>query len=263
MKNLGPDVAYQIESNGVATLMLNRPDRHNAFDAKMIQAILDVLEELSGQPQVRILVLKSTGETFSAGADLNWMREMAQHTHDENEQDAKKLGLLMYKLSHFTKPTIAVVQGPAYGGGIGLIACCKIVIASTEARFRFSEVKLGLIPATIGPYIIQVMGPRQALAYFLSCKTFDANTALQMGLCHEIVGPDKLEETVNSWIEALLQGGPHALEEAVNFVNEFSNPLPTDVADKTAQIIARLRISPEGQEGLSAFIEKRKPNWIK
>lgn len=257
------DIVYAVESSGLATLTLNRPEQHNAFNAKMILSIIDALSDLSHQPHVKMLVIRGAGQSFCSGGDLKWMQETAQYTQEENERDAKHLGDMMFKLAHFNKPTLAVVQGPAYGGGIGIIACCNMAIASTNAQFCFSEVRLGLIPAIIGPYIIKAIGPRQALAYFLSGKVFDANVAGKIGLCHEVVAPEKLDTTAYQWIEAILQGGPRSLMEISDFVSDFCAPLTQDLVHKTAQIIARLRVSPEGQEGLSAFLEKRRPNWIK
>lgn len=243
-----------IEPNGVATLTLNREARHNAFDAEMVQTMIEQLNTLSADPQVKILVLQANGKTFCAGADLDWMRK--------NVNDSEALATMMYQLAHFPKPTLAVVQGPAYGGGIGLIACCKIAIVSTNARFCFSEVKLGIIPAVIGPYVIRAIGKRHALAYFLSAQPFDAQTAYTMGLCQGISTPENLLPTANQWLQSLLQGGPIALQSAEQFVNECPTLFGHEIIEKTADIIATLRASPEGQEGITAFLEKRKPSWM-
>lgn len=255
-------VLLNILSNGVATLTLNREARHNIFDIEMIEAIIENLDALSKDPKVKIVALQANGKSFCAGADLNWMRKSISESQIENERDAMQLATMLYKLAHFNKPTIAIVQGPAYGGGIGLIVCCKIAIVSTQAFFCFSEVKLGIIPAVIGPYVIRAIGRRQALAYFLSAKPFSAETAYSMGLCQAAVTPDKLQSTANEWIEALLQGGPLALHAAEHFINECPRDFGYEIIEETANMMATLRISPEGQEGINAFLEKRKPDWI-
>ncbi|HRE32484.1 MAG TPA: enoyl-CoA hydratase-related protein [Candidatus Berkiella sp.] len=255
-----------IEKNqhGVATLTLNRPQVHNAFNETMIAQMTEALNHLAIDHSVKILVLKSTGKHFSAGADLAWMRKMMEYDATTNFQDALALGKLMYHLHHFPKPTLAVVQGNAYGGGAGLIACCHIAIAASCAQFCFSEVKLGLIPAVISPYVIQAIGQRQARAYFLSAKTFNAVSALQIGLCHEVVALDALETAEQDLITTLLQNGPHALQAVNQLMNKLQvPPIDEDLVHLTAKTIAMLRISPEGQEGLSAFLEKREPSWVK
>jgi methylglutaconyl-CoA hydratase len=226
--------------------------------AKMNQALI----ELADNHLVKVLVVNSSGKTFSAGADVSWMQKMAHYDHAQNFRDAKALGKLMYQLYHFNKPTIAKVQGHAYGGGVGLIACCNIAITADSARFCFSEVKLGLIPAVISPYIINAIGTRFARAYFLSANTFDAKLAQQMGLCHEVVPLAALDNATISMINQLLQNGPKALLAVNSLMNELQSiPITENLANMTAEKIARLRVSAEGQEGLSAFLEKREPSW--
>jgi methylglutaconyl-CoA hydratase len=257
-------ILQNIDTHGVGTITLNRPEQHNAFDDHMVNELTKAVEAMKNNPVVRILLLKSTGKSFSAGADLQWMRKMAQFSPDENFQDAHALGKLLFELYHFPKPTIAMVQGPAFGGGIGLIACCHIVIASREASFCFSETKLGLIPAIISPYIINAIGVRQARAYFLSAKTIAPPMALQLGLCHEVVEPVQLPKRALEWIHLLLQNGPHALQEVNQLLNRLQPfPITLDMVTETSHKIAALRASSEGQEGLNAFLEKRKPNWIR
>lgn len=251
-----------LNTHGVATLTLNRPEVHNAFDDQLIAHLTDTLRQLAVDAQVKVLVLKSAGKHFCAGADLSWMQKMAHYDEHANMQDAKALAQLMFVLHQFPKPTLALVQGNAYGGGAGLIACCHIVIAAATSQFCFSEVKLGLIPAVISPYVVQAIGQRQARAYFLSAKLFNADCALRMGLCHEVVPIDKLQETGEEMITSLLKNGPHAMQA----VNQLMNKLQTPYIDEeliawTAQTIARLRVSAEGQEGLKAFLEKRDPAW--
>lgn len=257
-------ILVQIESSGVATLTLNRPDVHNAFDDNMIQEMTKALNDLSQDPTVRLLVIKSVGKHFSAGADITWMQKMADADEIANLKDADALAQLMFTLHRFPKPTLAVVQGNAYGGGVGLIACSQIVIAATHAHFCFSEAKLGLIPAVISPYIVRAIGQRHARAYFLNAKAFDAQRALQMGLCHEVVTMDNLETCAQEMITILLKNGPNAQVA----VNELINQLQTLEIDEalvsmTAKTIANLRKSPEGQEGLKAFLERREPSWVK
>jgi len=257
-------ILVQIDPNGIATLTLNRPDVHNAFDDTMVAEMLRALNDLANDPSVRVLVLKSVGKHFSAGADISWMQKMAQYDEMANLKDADVLAQLMYQLHRFRKPTVAIVQGNAYGGGVGLIACCQMVIAASSAQFCFSEVKLGLIPAVISPYIVKAIGQRNTRAYFLNAKTFDATTAQQMGLCHEIVPLETLDEAAAQLIASLLKNGPLAQVA----VNELMDKLQTldineTLISMTAKTIATLRVSPEGQEGLNAFIQRREPSWSK
>ncbi|MGE3319749.1 MAG: enoyl-CoA hydratase-related protein [Candidatus Berkiella sp.] len=257
-------ILLQIDEQGVATLTLNRPDVHNAFDDKMIAEMTKALGELAKDPTVKILVIKSVGKHFSAGGDIAWMQKMIEADELANLKDADALAQLMYQLSRFRKPTLAVVQGNAYGGGVGLVACAHIAIAANNAQFCFSEVKLGLIPAVISPYIVRAIGQRNARAYFLTAKPFDATRAQQMGLCHHVVTPEQLEATANETIATLLKNGPKALLA----VNELIDNMQTlDINEErvrmTAKTIASLRISAEGQEGLNAFLQRREPSWAK
>src|SRR5271166_5134733 len=199
-----------LDGRGVATLTLNRPDRHNAFDDALIAELTNALKRLAGRSDVRMVVLASTGRSFSAGADLDWMRRMAGYSQDANLADAAALANMLHTLDRLPKPTIALVQGPAYGGGVGLAACCDTVIASERATFCLSEVKLGLTPATISPYVINAMGARWARRYFVSAEVFSAARAQAIGLVHEVVAETALEETKESLVKALLQGAPGA-----------------------------------------------------
>lgn len=250
------------DNRGVATITLNRPQVHNAFDELMIAELTGALYHLEQEADVKIIVLKSLGKSFSAGADLQWMQKIANYTLDENIKDAQKLGTLMSTLYRCLKPTVAMVQGGAFGGGVGLVACCQIAIASTQASFCFSEAKLGLIPAVISPYVINAIGLRHARAYSLTAHPFDALSAKQIGLCYDVVSPETLEMRVEEIVALLLQNGPEALK-AVNSLLHELQPLEINQAmiDKTVQRIANIRVSPEGQEGLKAFLEKRKPRW--
>jgi methylglutaconyl-CoA hydratase len=256
-------VLLNIDSHGVATLTLNREDKHNAFDDAVIAELTAKLKQLDADPAVRVVVLTGTGKTFSAGGDLNWMCSMSEYTEKENVEDALKLAELMDTLDSLKKPTIARVNGPAYGGGVGLVTCCDVAIASESAKFALTEVRLGLIPAVISPYVIAAIGARQARRYFLTAEPIEAHEAYHMGLVHEVVTADILDETVGTVVKALLKGGPKALIAAKRFIAEQSAGDRRALKKKTAQLIAELRVSAEGQEGLSAFLEKRSPDWSK
>lgn len=257
-------ILLQIDQQGVATLTLNRPDVHNAFDDHMIAEMTKAIRELANDPKVKILVIKSMGKHFSAGADITWMQKMVDKDEMANLKDADALAQLMYQLSRFPKPTLSIVQGNAYGGGVGLVACAHIAIASNNAQFCFSEAKLGLIPAVISPYVVRAIGQRNARAYFLSAKPFDATRAQQMGLCHHVVTPEELETAANDTIASLLKNGPHALIAVNNLIDNLQTlEINEETVSMTAKVIASLRISPEGQEGLNAFIQRREPSWAK
>lgn len=256
-------VLLHTDAHGVATLTLNRPDKHNAFDDAIIADLTAKLKKLDADDSVRVVVITGTGKTFSAGGDLNWMKSMAKFSEKENMEDAMKLAELMDVLDGLTKPTIAKVQGPAYGGGVGLVACCDIAIASDHAKFALTEVRLGLIPAVISPYVIAAIGEHQARRYFLTAEPIEAQVAYHIGLVHEVVTPDILDETVNMLATSLLKGGPKALLAAKRFIAEQSQVDRKALRKKTAELISKLRVSEEGQEGLTAFLEKRNADWIK
>jgi methylglutaconyl-CoA hydratase len=254
----------QIDEKHVATLTLNRPLIHNAIDDTLIMELTNALRDLETKQQVRAVVLTSSGSSFCAGADLHWMRRMAGFSAEENLRDAEALAGLLRRLSALGKPTLAVVQGPAYGGGVGLVAACDIAVASDNAVFSLSEVRLGLIPATISPYVIGAIGVRAARRYFLTGERFTAAEAHRLGLVHEVVPPDQLQRAAERMLAALLEGGPRAQAEAKRLVADVANkPLEPALLDETAKRIATVRASPEGREGINAFLEKRKPNWVK
>ncbi len=258
------DVLCDLSADGIATLTLNRVEKHNAFDDVMISQLLDKLTQLQSNPAVRILLLQANGQHFSAGADLQWMRSMAGKSHSDNHSDAAQLALLMQTLDTFPHPTLAIVQGSAFGGALGLICCCDIALAAPNARFCLSEVRLGLIPATIGPYVCRAMGNRQARRYMLSAETIDASTAIHLGLVHQVVGyqPDALEHTVNQFTMQLLANSPAALTQAKALCARCdAEPIDQKLIAYTSQVIAELRISAQGQEGLNAFFDKRTPDW--
>lgn len=257
------DVLVQTE-NGVCTISLNRTEKHNAFNDVMIRKLTQVIRHAIDDPLANMIVLRSTGEHFSAGADLNWMASLKDATLEENLEDAKALAQLMFVWYNCPKPTISLVNGSTFGGGIGLVAASHIVIAADNARFCFSEVKLGLIPAVITPYVINAIGNRAARFYYLTAQVFDAKKAKEMGLCHEIVAPTALDEALKSTLTALKQHGPIALRETNIYLNQFHTiKITTDMINLTSEKIAKLRRSNEGQEGMRAFLEKRRPNWIK
>lgn len=248
---------------GVGILTLNRPEKHNAFDAGLIDELAQSIEAMTGNDAVRVVVLSSTGKSFCAGADLDWMRRAADYSAEENLREARLLAEMLRRLKACPKPVIARVQGPAYGGGVGLIACCDIVIATVDAQFALSEVKLGLIPATIGPYVVAAIGERYARRYMLTAERFSAREAYRIGLVHELVMDERaLDAAVGELVTALLQNGPVALAECKTLIADIAGrPLTAELIEDTAQRITRLRASVEGCEGMSAFLQKRKPSW--
>lgn len=252
-----------IDPRGVASLVLNRPEVHNAFDDLMIAELITQLDTLAADNQVKVLLLKSNGKNFSAGADLNWMRSMAKKDYQQNLEDAAGLASLMHKLDTFPKPTLVLVQGAAFGGAVGLVACCDIALAEENASFCLSEVKIGLIPAVISPYVMRALGERQSRRYFLTAERFNATTAESLGLVHQVVTNDTLENSAEPILQALLQNSPAAVSAAKQLLQHIYNKeICNAVIAHTTQAIAEIRVSAEGQEGLSAFLEKRKPNWL-
>ncbi|WMS88264.1 enoyl-CoA hydratase/isomerase family protein [Pleionea litopenaei] len=252
----------EVTPDGAGIITMNRPDVHNAFDDQLIKDLTRALQKLQNHAATRVIVLKAEGKSFSAGADLNWMRRMADYSWSENYQDSLALATLMQTLHQLKKPTIALVQGAAFGGGVGLVAACDIVLASEKAKFCLSEVKLGLIPAVISPYVIKAIGSRQANRYFISAEVFTATTAQNIGLVHEVFEAESFESSSQAFLADLLKNGPEAIQAAKNlisFVDE--HPLNEELIRETAQKISDIRASAEGKEGVSAFLEKRSPNW--
>jgi len=257
-------VLQSIDANGVATLTLNRPEVHNAFDDHLIAHLTHKLRDLEHNASVRVVVLAAEGKSFSAGADLNWMKRIARYSEAENLRDAVALAGLMRALNTMTKPTIARVQGSAFGGGVGLVACCDIAIAGSAAVFSLSEVRLGLIPAVISPYVIAAMGERNARRYFLTAERFDAQEALRIGLVHTVVSDGELDAAVSRIVGELLKGGPKAIAASKELIAHVSGrPIDHVLAEETAARIAQIRVSPEGQEGIAAFLDKRAAAWTK
>lgn len=251
------------DEGAVARLRLTRPEVHNAFDAELIAELTAALERVAGDAHVRALVLEGDGASFSAGADLGWMRGMAAMSEDENRRDSLALARLMRTLDTLPKPTIARVHGAAFGGGVGLVACCDIAIGVPDAKFGLTEAKLGLLPAVISPYVMAAIGARQARRWFATAEIFDAAEALRIGLLHQVVGADALDAAVQRQVELLLKAGPLASASAKQLVRDVAAHADGERHDiENAALISRLRVSPEGQEGLSAFLDKRKPQWM-
>lgn len=247
----------------VARLRLDRPELHNAFDDALIADLTAALQELGRDASVRAVVLEAAGPSFSAGADLNWMRAMAAADEDANREDALRLARLMRTLDELPKPTIARVHGAAFGGGVGLVACCDIAIGVPKASFGLTESRLGLLPAVISPYVIAAIGARQARRWFATAEVFDAAEALRIGLLHQVVEPDALDAAVERQLALLLKAAPFASADAKRLVRETAAATDRDRLDQdNAALIAALRVSPEGQEGLGAFLGKRPPVWV-
>jgi methylglutaconyl-CoA hydratase len=254
-----------IERQGpIGLITMNRPERHNAFDDVLIGELTEAFRSMEAEDGIRLVVLSGTGKSFSAGADLNWMKRMAGFSIEENRRDAMGLAALMRTIAHLRKPTIARVQGAAFGGGVGLVACCDIAVATQDAAFALSEVKLGLIPAVISPYVVAAIGERAARRYFLTGERFSAADAWRLGLVHEITGNEaELDDMIGAIVDAMLGASPAAQKEAKDLVRAVANrPLTSELVQDTAERIARVRASPEGREGVAAFLEKRRASWI-
>ena len=248
---------------GIATVVLSRPDVRNAFNDEVIAELSQAFIQLGDDPQVRAIVLMAEGPAFCAGADLNWMRRMADYSREENEQDAEKLAFMLRTIYECPKPTIARVQGDVYAGGMGLVACCDMAVSVDTANYCLSEVKLGLIPATIGPYVIRAMGPRASHRYFLTAERFSAAEARRIGFVHEVVPADQLDATVSTWVQALLAASPNAIKECKKLVQYVADrDITRLLIDHTVKAIADIRASDEGKEGVQSFLNKRKPAWV-
>jgi methylglutaconyl-CoA hydratase len=250
--------------NGVATLILNRPEVHNAFDDVLIAKIISELNTVEADNSVRVVVLTSNGKHFSAGADLNWMKSMAVLSEQENRDDAQNLAELMHTLNDLSKPTIALVNGATFGGAVGLVACCDMAIATARSRFCLSEVKIGLSPAVISPFVVAAIGERASRRFFLTAEVFDAQVANQLGLLHGVAEDEAdLKAQGQALITALLQNSPQAMGRTKELIKQVSRgEINQTMRDYTVNLIASIRVSDEGQEGLTSFLEKRKPGWV-
>jgi methylglutaconyl-CoA hydratase len=249
-----------IDKRGVCTLTLNAPERHNALDGPLVALLVRRLREVAEDNAVRVVILTGKGESFSSGADLKWMQAMGREKEAINRRDAHQLASLMQLLNFLPKPTLARVNGPAYGGSIGLVACCDLAIASSTAQFAFREVQLGLVPAVIAPYVAAAMGLRQARRFFLSGESISSATALQLGLVHQVVAVEELELAAEVQVQRLLKAPPAALAECKRLLARLETG-EASLREYTAELLARLRRSPQGQEGMAAFLEKRPPRW--
>ncbi len=259
--------AYQTiifsQQNEVARLSLNRPEVHNAFNSQMITELDDALEKVVENKSLRVVVITGQGESFCAGADINWMREIIHYSYEQNLEESLHLAELLHKIYIFPKATVAVVNGTAIGGGTGFLSACDIAVASEKARFGLSEVKIGLVPAAISPYVIRRIGESKAREYFLTGKRISAHKALEIGLLNEVVPPEKLQKKEQEITELLLSSGPEAIAACKELITRAPGMSFEEAKTFTARMIANLRISKEGQEGMAAFLEKRKPKWTK
>ena len=249
----------------MATLTLRRTDVHNAFDEELIERLRRELQGIENNPVVRVVVIRGDGDNFCAGADLNWMKRMAEFDRGANLDDAKNFGKMMAVLHRMRQPTVAVAQGATFGGGVGLVAACDIAVAADDATFCLSEVRLGLIPAVIGPYIVNAIGERQAKRYMMTAEKFGADEALRAGLVQKVAPRADLNDETDRLVSNLLRGGPRALTEVKNLLSYISNSPTLDekIVRDTAGHIARVRATDEGIEGVSAFLEKRSPKWVR
>ena len=249
--------------NGVATVWMNRPDVHNAFNAQLIADLTAACRQLDADEAVRVVVLAGRGKSFSAGADLNWMKAAGAASEAENFADAMKLAGMLRALAEMDKPTIARVHGAALGGGMGLASACDICVAGEKAVFATSEVKFGIIPSAISPYVIRAIGERQAYRYFQTAERISAARAAELGLAHEAVATEELDAKVAEIVDALLQGGPKAQAAAKDLIRAVGNrPVSDAVVEDTARRISQLRATPEAREGLTAFLDKRPAEWV-
>ena len=250
-------------ANGIATVTLNRPDVRNAFNDEVILELTQAFHELQMRDDVRCIVLAAKGSAFCAGADLNWMRSMADYTYAQNLADAGRLATMMQTIYACQKPTIAMIQGDVYAGGTGLVAACDIAVSVETAHYCLSEVKLGLIPATISPYVIRAMGARAAHRYFLTAERFSATEALRIGFVHEVVHPDALANRVAELAQTLVSAGPEAVRLCKKLVQDVAgHEITPALVQMTVAGIADVRVSPEGREGVQSFLQKRKPSWL-
>lgn len=257
------NILYKTE-NHIATITLNRPEVHNAFNEAVMDELTALVQKADADKTVRAVVLRGNGKSFCAGGDLNWMRKSANYSYDENVQDAMRLGVLLKTLNFLPKPTIALVHGNIFGGGVGLASCCDILVAEQGAQFCLSEVRIGLIPSIIAPYVINAMGERMARRYFMTAERFDADTAHRIGFAHEVAPAGQLDAVAGKIIAALMDGAPQAQGRGKKLMLELvGRPVDDKVIDLTVRQIAEARASEEGKEGLSAFLNKTEPSWRK
>lgn len=255
-------VLFDVDARGVAYLTLNRPRIHNAFDDVMIGAITKHLNFIKNLREVRALVIRGKGPSFCAGADLHWMKRSADFTEKENLDDARSLALLMQTLDQVPVPTIAYVHGAVFGGGVGMLACCDMVFADYETRFSLSEVRLGLVPAVISPYVLRAIGERQARRYFLSGEKFDAAQAKHMGLVHDVIDYGDYENHMTNYLDQILACGPDSVRLAKKLIQDLEGGISEEMRRMTIKLIADVRLGAEAQAGLGAFFKKVSPPWV-
>ena len=255
-------VELHTDPRGFATLWLNRADKNNAFNAQMIRELIIALDDVQADTRLRFMVIRGRGKHFSAGADLTWMQQSANLDYNTNLDDARELAELMYNLAKLKIPTLAVVQGAAYGGALGLISCCDMAIGTEDAQFCLSEVRIGLAPAVISPFVVQAIGERAARRYALTAERFSGLRAREIGLLAECYPTAEFEQQIDQWIDTLLLNSPQAMRASKDLLREVGNGELTPALRRYCEnAIARIRVSPEGQEGLRAFLEKRAPAW--
>ena len=256
-------IELEIDPRGFATLWLNRPEKNNAFNAEMIRELVLAIDQVQLDKSLRFLLLRGRGRHFSAGADLAWMQQSAKLDFEANLADARELAELMYSLYHLKLPTLAVVQGAAFGGAVGLIACCDMAIGAHDAQLSLSEVRIGLAPAVISPFLVKAIGERATRRYSMTGERFSGERAREMGLLSETYDAAELNDSIHGWIDTLLLNSPQAMRASKDLMREASSVLLSPALRRyTENAIARIRVSPEGQEGLNAFLEKRKPKWL-
>lgn len=257
-------IRLSVDPRGIATVTLNRPELHNALDHETTDLLTATLATLAEDDEVRVVVLAANGLSFSSGHDIEWMRREASFSKEELRQHAQLQAKLFTTLDQLPKPTVARIQGSAFGLGAGLVACCDVAIAASEALFCCSEVKLGVIPAIVAPYVMRAIGERPARRYFITGERFNAGKAKRLGLVHYVVENDELDSTVQHQLEQLLLNGPHAIQAAKALVHDLSGkPITQNQVELTVEYAARVRASTEGREGIAAFLEKRKPDWVR
>ena len=259
---MSKELITHLDSRGVLSVIMDRPEVHNAFDERQIERLSDVLEKASSNTEVKIVVLGSAGKHFCAGADINYMQRMGEHSRDENLADAAALARLMLLLNTMPKPTIARVQGAAYGGAVGLICCSDFAIGASSAVLSMSEVRIGLVPATVAPYVIRAVGQRAARRLFISGERIAATAAQNLGLLHSVVEDEQLDDAIEGVVDALLENSPNAMAIAKQLVFAMTDNVSQEMIDHSVQVIANIRESEEGKEGVTAFLEKRSPNWV-
>ncbi len=258
-------IKIERDARGVAMIAMNRPEVHNAFDEVMIREIIEAFRDLGEDNSVRVIVIAAEGKSFCAGADLNWMKRAADYDEDQNREDAGELALMLNAIYACPKPVIARVQGNAYGGGVGVVAAADIAIGVADVQFALSEVKLGIIPAVISPYVIEAIGARYAHRYFVTAERFTAAEAFRIGLLHDLASSmDAMDEQIAGLCTALLANSPKAIEAAKNLIQAVSQKsIDDELMEDTVERIAQIRSTPEAKEGIRAFLEKRKPSWIR